>query len=142
MVEDDTDPEIIENPRGFLAYPTDHVYAFVEDPDTNVPKIIGELISRNVGTEAITIYRGRHGIDNLSPSGASYGVSARIRRMFHWLGYEGEHLRHVEQELEAGEALVGVSVEDDETKETVAGIFRDNGGHHIRFYARFHIEHV
>lgn len=142
MVDEDTDPTIIENPRGFLSYPTDHVYGFVADPDTNVPEIISRLISQDVATEAITIYRGQHGIDNLSPRGRSYGVSARIRRMFHWLGYEGEHLRHVEQELEAGEALVGVSVEDDETKQAVARIFHQNGGHHVRYYARFHIEDV
>ena len=139
MTDDDVDPTVNVNPHGFLSYPTNHVYGFVVDPTVNVPLIISDLMTQDVGTEAISIYWGKAGVEELSPSGSNYGVTARIRRFFQLIGYEGEHLNQVERELGEGNALVGVSV-NDETKRAVATVFHQHGGHAVRHYARWIIE--
>lgn len=49
-------------------------------------------------------------------------------------------VKRVEQELQAGHYLVGVSAEDEETRERVRDILKSNGGHFINFYGRFAAE--
>ncbi len=140
MTHDDTQPTINANRHGFVGYPADHVYGIVDDPATDVPLVIGDLLAQNVATDAIHVYCCQQGIEELAPSGKGYGLRARIQRILQSIGYEGEHLRRVERELGEGHAVIGVAVDDSETKRAVAGVLHKRGGHDIHYYARFIIE--
>lgn len=149
MTDDDTNstieahpegPAVEENPDGFVRYPTNHIYAFVDDPATNMPLIYGDIMAEQVATDAVHIYRGQLGLENLSPTGKDYGLRERIQRFVVSLGYERVHLEQVEDELHAGHAFVGVAVDDDETKLAVARILRRHGAHDIKHYGRLTIE--
>ena len=139
MSNDDIEPTPNANRHGFVGYPTDHVYGIVDDPVNDVPAIMGELLALDVPTEAIHVYCCQHGVDELAPSGGGYGIRARIQRIVQSIGYEGEHLRRVERELNDGHAVIGVSVDDD-AKGPVAAAMRKHGAHDLHYYRRFTIE--
>ena len=130
------------NRHGFVGYPTNHVYGIVDDPATDVPQIMGDLLALDVATEAIHVYCCQEGLEELSPSGEGYGLKARVQRILQAIGYEGDQLRRVERELKKGHAVVGVAVDDDDAKKAVAAVLRKRGGHDVHYYARFTIEEL
>ncbi len=131
-------PTARANPHGFIGTPTDHVYGIVDDPQTDVPQIISDLMARDVAADSIHVYCCQRGLQELSPSGKGYGPRARVQRILQTITVEGQHLRTIEHELNRGHALIGVAA-DDATQHRVANVMRNNGAHDIHFYGRFTI---
>lgn len=134
----DNEPEAppAANPHGFIGYPTDHVYGIVDDPVTDVPQIIANLLALEVATDAIHVYCCHRGAEELSASGRGYGLRARIQRILQSISPEGQHLRIYEAELNKGHALIGVAV-DGETKTPIIAAMKTQGAHDVHYYGRF-----
>ena len=133
MTNTPTNPEPTTNPTGFRASPNGHVYGILDDPQTDIPAVTADLLAEHMPLDGIHIYCCSEGVDALDLTGTRHGLRARITRLVQSVGYEADHLKRIESELEAGHALIGVAVDDDR-KRDVAQILHRHGGHDVVYY--------
>lgn len=127
--------QAVTNPGGFRTSPIGHVYGIVDNPDHDVPAVVGDLLAAHLPLDGIHVYCCREGIDALDPSGTKHGLRARITRMVQSVTYDDDHLEVIESHLEAGHALIGVAA-DDSNQDSVATILRRHGGHDLVHYGK------
>lgn len=56
-------PVAVTNPEGFRTSPIGHVYGIVDDPERDVPAVVGELLAAHLPLDGIHVYccSDRHG---------------------------------------------------------------------------------
>jgi hypothetical protein len=133
------DPDIITS-QEFQGDLTGHVFGIVDEPQTDVPAITGELLAAGVPIDGIHMYCCRSGVEAFDAEGTRHGLRARINRVIQNLVYE-DQLVTIERNLTAGNAVIGVDVEDG-SADRIADIFRRHGGHDIVHYGRFSWERL
>lgn len=123
------------NPEGFRASPNGHVYGIVDDPERDVPAVTADLLALHMPVDGIHIYCCNEGADALDLGGTKHGLLARIKRLVGSVAYEDGHLERIEAELQAGHALIGVAVGDDQGQ-SVASVLHSHGGHDVVHYGK------
>ena len=131
---DDETP--LTDPGAAMHEREDRIYGIVDDPSNDVPKLMGDLMDLDVNLDSVQVYRGRRGMEELSPT--DEGFLTRIARTVQRIGYEGRILDRVETELKAGHALVAVEV-DEEHHSKVIKAMKAHGAHDMHRYGRFTI---
>ena len=128
--------EILLNAPGFRSSPVGYVYGIVDGPEDDVPAVVSDLLRSSLSHDGIHIYCCPVGADAIDLTGSRRCLRARITRALQTVAYEPGHLDHIEAELLAGHALVGVEVGDDARNE-VAAIMTRHGAHHIAYYGPY-----
>ena len=126
----------LTDPGAAVSEKEDRIYGIVDDPSNDVPKLVGDLMDLDVDLDSVQVYRGRRGLEELSPD--DQGFLTRIARTVQRIGYEGRILDRVETELKAGHALVAVAA-DEEHHSKVIEAMKAHGAHDMHRYGRFTI---
>ena len=95
-------------------------------------------------TDDIHVLHGSEGVRILDIDGSRHGTLARISRLMHaaMSDTETREMELMKEHLEQGHIVVAVPASDEDRRERARRIMHDHGGHHITFFARFHIEEV
>lgn len=128
--------EILLNVPEFRSSSVGHVYGIVDSPGHDVPGVVSDLLRSGLSQDGIHIYCCSEGVDAVDLTGSRRCLRARITRALQTVAYEPGHLDHIEAELLAGHALVGVEVGDDARNE-VAAVMTRHGAHHIAYYGPY-----
>lgn len=127
----------LTDPGSALGESDDRIYGIVDDPSNDVPKLIADLMELDVELDSVQVYRGRRGIEELSPD-HDEGFLTRIARTVKRIGYEGQILDLVESELKAGHALVAVAVDEGDYGPVIEAM-KTHGAHDMHRYGKLTI---
>lgn len=124
--------EFNEPPEDLISYPENAVVALFDD-SKQAAAAIDALGEAGIATSEVYVLAGPHGAERLDPTGRNHGISGRLQRLAEWMGGERELLERNAAHMAAG-GLSMVVPADDETSETVAGVLRSCGGHHMNHF--------
>lgn len=126
------------DPAPVLGDREDRIYGVVDDPADDVPALMSALMELDVDLDSVQVYRGRRGLEELSPDAEDGGMMQRIKRTLQSIGYEGRYMEMAERELKAGHALVAVAV-DEEHQAPVIAAMKAQGAHDMHRYGKLTI---
>lgn len=121
-----------EAPKGF---PTNAVVGVFQGPDTAV--IAGALADAGFSETAVDVLYGVDGKQRIAES----DKTGRGLLEF-WMGFEQEHTRRYTRELDAGNTVVIVRVDDREQGERASEIMAGHGGQFVNRYSRWKATNV
>lgn len=117
------------------------VTGIIDEPAKLTPAL-DALRSAGFADAAVEVERGEEGLADVDPDGSRHGLIGRLVRTLQQIGEEGEEWRAAAEELRAGHAVVGVSVDGAEEKERAAATLHQQGAHRIRYWGQWEIEEL
>ena len=127
--------------RELLRYPAHRVVGIIDSP-TALQQALAALQRAGIAQEDIKVFSGEEGIRVIDPRGKQHGLLDRLIRVVQsFLSEEGEHMERYDEELRAGHYLVIVAA-DNRTKDRIAEILKQHGGHFMDYYDELVIEHL
>ncbi len=131
-----------------LTYPTERVVGILE-VDGDLQGLLEALSEAGVPDDRVEVLIAGDDDQRLDASGKGHGVAGRVKRVVQEvLGDEGERLRTLRDELDAGHYVVAIELarssdEDRETeKREVATVLTRYGARDVAFYGRYQIEEI
>jgi hypothetical protein len=129
--------------ENFTLYPTNRVVAFV-DSKLDADEVCCELKDEGFDSNLIDASVGKEGLEFIDPDGVSHGFIAKVIRSWQKLGFgeESAYLQKVKDHLMSGHAVISIPASSDEEKEKARKVLKQHHADSIRFYGRFHVEHM
>jgi hypothetical protein len=123
-----------EPPAGLLTYPTNRVFALMEDPD-GVGDAIDELVAAGFATDDMHIMVGPSGADRLGRSDRRGSLVDGCLYRFSRPAEGREDIRTFARHMNRGGLVVSIPVEAD-TVDVVHRVVESHGGHKTTYYGK------
>ncbi|MGE0228791.1 MAG: hypothetical protein AB7I38_00310 [Dehalococcoidia bacterium] len=117
----------------FIADPTDHVIAIVDDPDRAAA---AERDLNDSGIDGVHVYRGADGGDSIDASGAEHGVTGGVIRGLQQLFSNKDNMAEYEDAAREGSTVLAVPASDADARDQVTDILRRNGARAINHFGK------
>lgn len=129
--------------KNFETYPTNRIVAVV-DSKMEADEVCCELMDAGFDNSQIDESVGKEGLNFLDPDGRHHGLLTKLIRTWQLAaqGEESKYLKRIKQNLKEGHTIISVPALSQKAKEKAAKILRSHQAEDIRFYGRFHVEHL
>jgi len=126
----------------FLEYPMQKVVGIFADW-SQAQAAISQLAAGGLSREQIGVLAGEKGAQQLDATGERHGFLAQVSRFFqNFADLDAKHIARHEQELLAGHVMVAVDGADEDRREQVRQIMKQNGGYFINYYGKWWVENL
>jgi hypothetical protein len=127
------------NEDRFYRYPMNRVVAILDD-DAHVDAALEALAAAGIDTTRVNVLSGTDGARLLDRAGRRHGLRSRLLRLAQRTAAEDDALRLHEQALQDGHHIIYVPVRPRDEADRVAGLLREAGGYHLRYFRRWYVE--
>jgi uncharacterized protein (DUF302 family) len=125
----------------FWRYPSHKVLAIFDEPE-NVSRAVAALRESGYDDDALEIFCGEQGEQQIDFSGKTHGLWAAFVRSLQAFSAEHLYLDYYQNELHSGHFLLQVAVKDRDQKFAAAQTLHEAGGKRITYYGNWLIEEI
>lgn len=125
----------------FHYWPASHVYGIVDSLD-EAENALADLLIAGVPRRALHTWHGPLGKEVLDPSGENHGRTAQIWRTLERAMPERSLLDRYGAEVESGHVCIGVRCGSRASRDLVAALLEQHGGHLISYFSLGAVEHL
>ena len=129
------EPNKLENDQAFIAYPTNTLFAII-DTSAGAEAAVNALAAVGFGADAVKVFSGEAGAQQIDASGAQHGLLAQLLRIYQRTTSEHDQAVYYEQALREGRYVIAVHNDEADARQQVRTILKAQGGHFINFYGR------
>jgi len=117
----------------FIADPTDHVLAIIDDREH------GDAAERDLadsGLDGVRVFRGQRGGDEIDSSGSEHGVSGGLIRGLQQALSNKDNLAEYEEASRSGATVLAVPASDQERQERAVAVLQRHGARAINHFGK------
>ncbi|HIG89128.1 hypothetical protein [Candidatus Thioglobus sp.] len=129
--------------QNFETYPTNRIVAII-DTKMEADEACCDLINAGFDDSQIDESVGSEGLKFLDPDGRNHGFLTKVVRTWQRVaqGEELAYLKRIKTSLKEGHVVLSVPALTDVARNKVTEILQSHRAENIRFYGRFHVEHL